>query len=630
MIGPDEPTHWPDEPIGRAGAKRSDPDGPDVGPGGQQADPTGANVDPDRSSPGFHEIYLDPDEPYVVPDKESPGRAGPEPVPEVLSDGPEGMFSGPEGLFAGPDGLFPGPDGLFTGPHGPNPGSDGLFAGPGGLVEGPDTQPRPEPEPEPEASGDAVPPREHGNLRNSALQGGAYLAVREVVGMGLRVMGVVIVTRRIGPHSFGIYSGAAAFIAVVITVAQMGMEVYLIRQPVDPTRRLYNEVFSFIATLSLISVLVGLALSVALDHVHPGAAPSVRVFRLLLISVPLNALWAPAQARIERSFGFRKMAMLELGGDLVLYGVAVPLAILGWGPYSLAVGVIAWQGWLLVGSYRMARMVPRLCMPSATWFDFMRHGLAYSSSSWVNSILGLANPIVVGRYFGATGVGYVALASRLVDTIGFAQRATWRLGLVALSKVQGDRERARRGVEEGMVLQVLMVAVPMVAVAVFGKLVIPFVFGTTWLPALDVFALLGAASILNAPLTVQMALLYSRAKNQAVVIACIANAAIVFGAAFLFVPIVGIDGYGLAAIVGTAGWMIIYVQARRVQEFNPLRPLPWMLAFVPAMLFPFLSWPVNLTLLVPLLLLVVNPEMRRQLHEYIGLIVSRVRGAGSP
>src|SRR5664280_3870639 len=57
------------------------------------------------------------------------------------------------------------------------------------------------------------------------------------------------------------------------------------------------------------------------------------------------------------------------------------------------------------------------------------------------------NPIVVGRYFGATGVGYVALASRLVDTIGFAQRATWRLGLVVLAKVQSDAARVRRGIE---------------------------------------------------------------------------------------------------------------------------------------------------------------------------------------
>src|SRR6185437_11831333 len=53
--------------------------------------------------------------------------------------------------------------------------------------------------------------------------------------------------------------------------------------------------------------------------------------RILLLSIPLNVLWAPAQAFIERSFAYRRMGLLELGGDVVLYVVAVPAAIGGAG-----------------------------------------------------------------------------------------------------------------------------------------------------------------------------------------------------------------------------------------------------------------------------------------------------------
>ena len=140
--------------------------------------------------------------------------------------------------------------------------------------------------------------------------------------MGIRFLGVVIVTRQIGPHAFGTYSGAAAFIAVAVLLSQMGMEIYLIRQPEEPSKRDYDEVFTFIAVLSAIIVLAFFGLSVLYVHFRPSAGSSVNVFRLLLISVPLNALWAPAQARIERSFGFRNMAILELGGDVILYLVA--------------------------------------------------------------------------------------------------------------------------------------------------------------------------------------------------------------------------------------------------------------------------------------------------------------------
>ncbi len=218
-------------------------------------------------------------------------------------------------------------------------------------------------------------------MRRTTLKGGAYLAVREMVGMGIRFLGVVIVTRQIGPHAFGTYSGAAAFIAVAVLLSQMGMEIYLIRQPKEPSKRDYDEVFTFIAALSAIVVLAFLGLSVLYVHIRPSAGSSINVFRLLLISVPLNALWAPAQARIERSFGFRNMAILELGGDVTLYLVAASLALFGWGAYSLVVAVIAWQAWILVGSYRMARMFPRLRLPNRHWRNFMKHGAAYSSSS---------------------------------------------------------------------------------------------------------------------------------------------------------------------------------------------------------------------------------------------------------
>jgi O-antigen/teichoic acid export membrane protein len=463
------------------------------------------------------------------------------------------------------------------------------------------------------------------NLRRTTLQGGAYLAVREVIGMVVRVLGVIIVTRKIGPHSYGIYAGAAAFVVVVASIAQMGMEVYLIRQTEVPTRETYDDVFTFLVALSVVAVSLSFVLSMLVDHLRPSAAGSVQVFRLMLISVPLNVLWAPAQARIERAFGFKRMAWLELSGDAILYAVAVPLALAGFGPYSLTVGFIAWQGWLLVGSYRMARMMPRLRRPTARWFDFLRHGIVYSTTTWIYAVAGLANPVIVGRYFGATGVGYVALAARLVDTLGFGQRATWRLGLVALSRVQTEGVRIRRGIEEGMVIQVLAVAIPIGGVAVCGTWLIPFVFGAQWLPAVSVFVLLGAARVLNAPLTVQMAFVFSRGRNAVVAVAGLVNLVVLVVYVLVLVPVWGVDGFGVATIVGTLAWLLVTWQTYRLQAFDWYRPIPWLCAVVPPILSPLLPWPQRIVLLAPLGLLAVVPSMRHQLVEYAGMVSRRVR-----
>jgi len=83
-------------------------------------------------------------------------------------------------------------------------------------------------------------PQPPSSLRETAIRSAAYLTGREVVGVGIRLIGLVLVMRRIGPSDFGIYSAAAAYVVLPATLAQMGAEVFLIRQPGALERRRYD------------------------------------------------------------------------------------------------------------------------------------------------------------------------------------------------------------------------------------------------------------------------------------------------------------------------------------------------------------------------------------------------------
>ncbi|MGO9560364.1 MAG: oligosaccharide flippase family protein, partial [Acidimicrobiales bacterium] len=73
-----------------------------------------------------------------------------------------------------------------------------------------------------------------GSIRQRALRGGAYLMAREAMGMVVRLVGVTVVVRVIGPSSYGLYAGALAFVSVATLAAQGGTEVFLIRQQAEP------------------------------------------------------------------------------------------------------------------------------------------------------------------------------------------------------------------------------------------------------------------------------------------------------------------------------------------------------------------------------------------------------------
>jgi PST family polysaccharide transporter len=449
-------------------------------------------------------------------------------------------------------------------------------------------------------------------LRQLAIRGGAYLLVREAVGMVIRLAGLVITLRLIGPSSYGIYAGAAAFTLVVTTLAQMGGEIFLIKMSSIPDRSHYNQVF----TLLLVTSLVATGLALAGTWAFGGLIRPVGVLlplRVLLLSVPINVLWAPAQARIERDFGFRKMGLLEVGGDLVLYGTAVPLAILGAGAWSLVVGFLAWQLWLLVGSYLLSGLRLRLRWSNSMSRDLTSFGFSYSLQTGTSLLGGLVNPLVVGRFLGATGVGYVAFALRLVSTLGFAQRGAWRLGLVSLSRVSdGDKDRLRRAVEEGSEFLLIAMGVPFAIFGVMARTVIPLLFGQEWTTTIRLYTILALGAVVGASAFIQISLLISRGRNYTVAIAGAIQAVILAIGAYFLVRHFGLDGFGYASILTVVGLIYVDRATRSIVSFSYRKYLLWLLAIAPLVSFPLLAFPVCLFMTAPLVVLTLIPSTRRE------------------
>jgi O-antigen/teichoic acid export membrane protein len=451
-----------------------------------------------------------------------------------------------------------------------------------------------------------------GGLRALTVRGGAYLVLREGAGMLVRLGGVVLVLRLIGPSEYGFYSAASAFVLFITTLSQMGAEVYLVRQPKEVAESLYAQAFTFLLVTSITISLLGLAASFAVaPFVHAGNA--VDEFRVLLLSVPVNVLWAPAQARIEREFGYRRMGMLELSGDVVLYATAVSLALAHAGAWSLVFGFIAWQTWLFIGSLLLSGLRPRLNWSMATNRELLRHGLSFSASKWIASLMGVVSPVVVGGFWGASAVGYVAFAQRLVDTLGFASRGAYRLGLVAMSRIApSDTRRIRRGIEEGTLLQLLALGVPFALFALVARLVIPLLFGTAWSPAIGIYSLLTLACLLNAGGAIQTTTLFARGNNARCAIGFGIQAAVLAVVAAILVPWLGITGFGLASIAALAYLLYVDRQVRQIAAFDYRKSIPFALALGSAVLFPIPNWPFDLLLLIPLALLAAIPTTRSE------------------
>jgi O-antigen/teichoic acid export membrane protein len=443
--------------------------------------------------------------------------------------------------------------------------------------------------------------------------------------MAVRFAGVLVVVRIIGPANYGIYAGAAAFVALVTAVTQMGTEVFLIRQIEEPDARAYDEALGFLVITSLIGVALALGASFAVAPiVHDRTA--LKLFRVLLVSVPLNICWAPAQARIERSFAYGRIGALEVGSDLVLYAIAVPLALSHFQAWSLVLGWIGCEGYLLIGSYLLAGLGFRPRWPRGAARELLRHGSVYGTTSWLGQLAALANPIVVGSFIGAAGVGYVALAIRLVATLGFASRAAWRVGLASLSKLR-DHARLSAALRESMALYVVALGLPLAGFAILARVLVPLLFGSAWTPVISLFALMACARTLSSPAALQSTLLFSRGRNLAVAITVAITTSVLFLVAWLAVPRLGVDGYGVAVLCTAVTVPITDRLARQVVDFSYLDALPFAVAILPLFFVPLLPWPEAALLFSPAVTVTLVAPSRRSMTGTLRTTLASLRPA---
>ena len=442
------------------------------------------------------------------------------------------------------------------------------------------------------------------------------------MGAVIRLAGLVVVTRQIGPAAFGVYGAAAAYLRLPTALAQMGSEVFVVRQPGPLARRTYDEVFTFLLVTSGVVVAAGLGLSFLLA---PWFRPAgvLAPLRVLLFAIPINICWAPYQGCIERRFAYRRMGLLELGGDVALYATAVPLALLGYGAWSLVVGFFVWQAWLLAGSIVLSGAWPRLVWSSRTARALVAHGRTYSLGTYISSARSAIVTVIVATYAGATGVGLMNFATRFVGTMNFTNRGVHRVGMAAISQARDSSpRRLAAALEEGTLLLLVVLAVPLVLFGIGAHWVIPDVFGRSWLPAIPLYVLLALWAMLHVPMSVQRTLLFARGRNMPPAITSAIELVIVSLVSLVTVRELGITGYGIATLVGVSATVYTHVSARRLVAVRYRRLVVPLVGLVPAVCEPLAPLPWSLLLLLPPLLLWVNPTTRRELAT----IVATARG----
>lgn len=406
-------------------------------------------------------------------------------------------------------------------------------------------------------------------LESKALSGGIILVVRQLFGIVLSLIGMLLTTRLLGPHKYGQFIIVAGLTGYALNVGKLGLDVYLIRYQGELNQKQ-------IGVTQGLYLIIGLLFAVSILLFGPVVAKWYKdpfLCKLLwsyAIITPLTLLSSIPIALLDRQLAYKQAAMIELVGQLLYVAISVCIVWLTHSAWGVIIGIFA-QTLLtfILGIYWSNMLFRPRWIPLEAQAQ-VQYGFGYSSSLWIWQIRDLVNPILVGKLLGAESAAFIAMALRLAGLASFAKTAVWRVYLSYLARLTDDRDKLKEAIETGLSHQVIITGVSFIAFLTIAPDLIQGLMGQKWILILQIIPFIAAGVIVNSGFSLYSSALYIIGKNHDVsVFHTVHIILFVLSTWFFLDKFDSIVGYGWAEV--TTFFSYIFIRYAFRKRLFPIR-----------------------------------------------------------
>ena len=320
----------------------------------------------------------------------------------------------------------------------------------------------------------------------------------------------ILLARLLAPDDFGVFALGLSILAIFYILSGWSFQVALV-QAVEIDQKLFDTACILSLTLACVLFALVVAGSLFLKPFY-----SVQVVQILVI---LSALRIPLSlsncygATLQRELEYRRVSLVQMGARITSMVVAVLLAWLGLGVWSL----VCKEALFAIGSFFGMRFV-------SSWrfrwhFDpaAMRHLFGFGSRMFVSTgleaFLSSFQGFIVGTILGIAALGHFDRAiqlSRLGHTV--AGPAVTHVSLAAYSRLQTSEDRLARAFEVINYFLVRIFVLVAVLFLLFGEDITVLLYGEKWRAAGEIVPLLSVYVVSITVFENMKSLLYSQAK----------------------------------------------------------------------------------------------------------------------
>jgi len=332
------------------------------------------------------------------------------------------------------------------------------------------------------------------NLSAKTVSGATWSAVARAGQQGVSLLSTAILARLLPPSAYGLLGMATVVIGFIEIFKDLGTSSALIQRQ-ELTHELTSSVFWANILLGVLAtgVSVGIAPWVAIFYREPQVTP---VMAVLSISFVISSLSIVQGVLLTREMAFNKLARIELTATAVAAIVGISMAASGAGVWSLVALSLTST---IAGTILLWTALPWRPRRHLDWGELRSisaYSLNLSGFNIVNYFARNADNLLIGRYLGATALGYYSLAYRLM--LYPLQNVSWVLGRVlfpAFAQIQHDNPRFRQAYLRVCAIIAAITFPLMLGMLVTAEPLVAAVLGSKWMPIvplLMILALVGA------------------------------------------------------------------------------------------------------------------------------------------
>jgi lipopolysaccharide exporter len=300
---------------------------------------------------------------------------------------------------------------------------------------------------------------------------------------------MVILARLLAPGDFGLVAIGFLVLAVneALTEAGAGAAIVWRRGNMDLTAAVALTLS--LASGAVMAVVVYLAAPLLADFFS--APDSVAVIRAFAFCILLSSPSAVFSGILQRRMEFTRRIIPEVARALTKGVVGIPMALAGFGVWSLVFSHIASIAVGLVLALWLSGWRPRLSLERSETRAILPYALQIAAIGLLGVAIRKLDVVIVGHRFDTEMLGYYTMAFSLIELVvlGICWSGSQAL-FPALSQNVDDPARLRQVFGRGLA-GLLAVTVPIaIGLALVAEPFILTVFGQKWAPAIPLMQIL--------------------------------------------------------------------------------------------------------------------------------------------